>query len=346
MEDPRPPTIDLHADTLSRMLQGGLPARAFLDGRVEGDPGGEKAGRPEGGETALHVDLAGARRAEVDAVVLAAFVEGPGAAGLARKGGLLAGLEMAALLGEIERDSRDAVRQAFSAEEVLENRARGTLSLVFSLENAGDVAEGSLRVLEVHRRLGARFAGLVWFARNSFGSGVGEGSDPSGLSPLGREAVRSLGRMGVAVDLSHLNPAGFRDALEAATGPVVATHSNARAVCDHPRNLGDDQIREIAARGGVVGLCLFPKFLRDPAAGDASMEDAVNHLEHIAEVGGIGCVASGSDFDGCPRILAGISGLRDLPSIAETLRGRGWTEGEIAGWRGGNAFRVLEMLGD
>ena len=253
---------------------------------------------------------------------------------------------MAALLRKIARSATGIVGQARSAREILENKGNRLLSLVLALENAGDAAEGALEALEVYRGLGARLAGLVWYGRNSYGSGVGEGSDPDGLSALGRRAVRLLGSLGVAVDVSHLNRAGFLDVLREATGPVVATHSNARAIADHPRNLDDDQIREIAARGGVMGLCLFPKFLRDPARGPASVEDAVRHLEHIAEVGGIGCIASGADFDGIPSTPQGITGVRDLPVIADALRRRGWDEYEIAAYRGQNAFRVLESLGD
>jgi membrane dipeptidase len=297
------------------------------------------------------VDLTGAIEARIDGLFLAVFVEppgldsGPSSIG-PRMAGLRWGLEQATILEEILQRGAGRVAGARSAQGLLENRAAGKLSLVLSLENAGDVCEGSLRVLSVYRRLGVRCAGLVWFARNPFGSGVGQASDPGGLSPRGIEAVRALGAMGMAVDVSHLNPAGVRDVLEAATGPVVATHSNARAVCDHPRNLDNDSIREIAARGGVVGLCLFPKFLRDPAQGPATIEDAVRHLEHIASVGGPGCIASGSDFDGISSTPEGLRGIRDLPRISEALRRRGWSDDEISRFEGGNAFRVLEMLGE
>lgn len=350
--------LDLHADTLSRILEEGLQARAFLEG-PELSSGGE--GR------ALQATLPGMRTARLDGLVLAAFVQGPGGSGGSRPArravqapslpaaspyhssplrGLRAGLEMAVLLREIEIRSEGAAGRARSLRELLENRSRGAASLILSLENSGDATEGNLRALEVYRELGARIGGLVWYARNPFGSGVGEGSDGEGLSRLGREAVREMERLGIAVDVSHLNRTGVRDVLREAKGPVLATHSNARALCDHPRNLDDDQIREIASRGGIVGLCLFPKFLRDPARGIAAVEDAVRHLEHMAQVGGIGCIASGSDFDGFTETAEGLAGLADLPRIAGALRTRGWSEPDVAAYRGGNALRVMGMLGD
>jgi membrane dipeptidase len=335
---PDPVAIDLHSDTLSRMRELRLPPEAFLE---EGEAEGE---RP------LQVDLSGARAAGLHALAVAVFMgpgSAPGVEGVPRASEVpLAseGLEMAALLGKIERASGGVVRQARTAGQILSGRSEGALSLLLSLENAGDVSNGSLEVLERYRDLGVKMAGLVWYARNPFGSGVGKRSDACGLSPLGIEAVRALGRWGIAVDVSHLNPAGVRDVLHTATGPVVATHSNALSLCPHPRNLDDDQIREIAARGGVIGLCLFPKFLRDTSGGNASVLDAVRHLERIAEVGGIGCIASGADFDGIHQTPEGIGGIRDLPRIAEALRGSGWSEGEVAAYRGGNAMRVLESL--
>jgi membrane dipeptidase len=95
-----------------------------------------------------------------------------------------------------------------------------------------------------------------------------------------------------------------------------------------------------------VGVCLFPKFLRDPEAGRATVDDAVRHIERIAEVGGLGCVASGADFDGIREMPEGISGIAGLGSIAEALRARGWREADVDAWRGGNAFRVLSELGE
>jgi membrane dipeptidase len=330
-----PVAIDLHSDTLSRMRELGLPPEAFLaeEGAI--------------GVRPLQVDLPGARAAGLHALAMAIFMEPGIIDGKPQTTDFSPpsqGLEMAAILERIALVSGGAARQARTAGDIITGRSRGILSLLLSLENAGDLTGGSVEALGRYRDRGVKMAGLVWYARNPFGSGVGEGSDACGLSPLGIEAVRALGRWGIAIDISHLNQAGVRDVLRVATGPVLATHSNARSLCPHPRNLDDDQIREIAARGGVIGLCLFPKFLREASAGRASVLDAVRHLEHIAEVGGIGCIASGADFDGIHAMPEGIGGIRDLPRIAEALRQNGWSEGDIAAYRGENAMRVLRSL--
>lgn len=141
---------------------------------------------------------------------------------------------------------------------------------------------------------GVRMATLTWNGANAIGSGH-DGS--GGLTAFGRRMVRELEERRIVVDASHLNDEGFRDLLDAVEQPFACSHSNARAVCGHPRNLEDWQLREIAARGGVVGLNFFNKFLTD-SGNEATADDVLRHVDHILEVAGEDVLALGSDYDG------------------------------------------------
>lgn len=141
---------------------------------------------------------------------------------------------------------------------------------------------------------GVRAATLTWNAPNAIGSG---NDTADGLTGFGKRVVSELERRGIVADVSHLNEAGFRDVCAHATRPFIATHSNARAVCGHPRNLADWQLREIAERGGIVGLNFYNGFLRDDGC-EASRDDVLRHVDHILEVAGESVLALGSDYDG------------------------------------------------
>jgi membrane dipeptidase len=192
--------------------------------------------------------------------------------------------------------------------------------------------------------------GLAWWKPSRYAGGNGTSL---GLSPEGRALVRALDAAGIVHDLSHLSDPAARDLLELATGPVIASHSNARALCggggfgENQRHLSDDQIRSICARGGVIGLNLFSKFLRS-GLGDAdraSIDDCVFHVEHICHLARSRAhVGLGSDADGgfsAARLPAGIDRPRDYARLAEALSARGWTDEEVRGFAHGNWERVF-----
>lgn len=168
-----------------------------------------------------------------------------------------------------------------------------------------------------------------------------------GLSPFGREVVREMNRLGVLIDLSHASEKTFYEVLELSTKPVAVTHACCRALCDHPRNLTDDQLRAIAAKDGVVQCTMYAGFLVEGATGDptddhptATLYDFMNHLEHMIEVMGIEHVGIGSDFDGD----GGVPGLRDasdLFHVTEELLRRDYSDDDICRIWGDNFRRVL-----
>lgn len=148
--------------------------------------------------------------------------------------------------------------------------------------------------LDALAEAGVRMATLTWNGPNALGSG----NDTScGLTPFGRRVIHGLEERGIVVDASHLNDAGFRDLLAVAERPFACSHSNARAVCPHPRNLEDWQLREIADRGGIVGLNFYNAFLREDGA-EATPDDVLRHVDHMLNVAGEGLLALGSDYDG------------------------------------------------
>lgn len=168
---------------------------------------------------------------------------------------------------------------------------------------------------------GVRMVTLTWNARNALGSG-NDATD--GLTAFGRVCVRELEQRGIVVDVSHLNEAGFRDVCEAATRPFAASHSNARARCDHLRNLADWQLRELSDRGGIVGLNFCTDFLSRTHV-DPTHDDVLRHVDHILNVAGESVLALGSDYDGCD-VPSWLNPCDKIGSLHELLAAQFGTE--------------------
>jgi membrane dipeptidase len=242
---------------------------------------------------------------------------------------------------ECERN-RDDIIPATSYREILEAVERGKIAAVLSIEGA-DVIEGSLGVLRCLYRLGVRMVGLVHSLRNPLADGVSDSRTGGGLSELGVEVVEELDRLGVIIDVSHLSEAGFFDLIEVSRRPIIASHSNCRAICDHPRNLTDDQIRAIADRGGVVGLSFVPQFIHEKGA---SVKKLVDHIDHIVDLVGPRYVGLGSDFDGMPKTPEGLEDASKIPNITRELIRREYPEEDIRMILGENHLRVFrEVVG-
>ena len=197
---------------------------------------------------------------------------------------------------ELERCG-DKLAQARTIAEADAALAAGKTAAVFTVEGASfleddGAAEGRLDALA---DAGVRMVTLTWNGPNALGSG----NDTShGLTGFGRSCVGELERRGIIVDVSHLNDAGFKDVCATARRPFAASHSNARAVCGHPRNLADWQLRELADCGGIAGLNFCTQFLTDRLA-DPTRDDVLRHVDHVLETAGEDVLALGSDYDGC-----------------------------------------------
>ncbi|BAS27645.1 dipeptidase [Limnochorda pilosa] len=217
--------------------------------------------------------------------------------------------------------------------------AQGVVGGLLSIEG-GEILQGQLEMLEVLHRLGVRALGLTWNNRNALADGCRDAESGGGLTRFGRAVVAACGKLGVTLDVSHLSERGFWDLLELSEGPVIASHSNAQAVHDHPRNLTDGQLVALAQRGGVVGLNFHPGFLTDSERCTSS--DLIRHALHIADVAGPEHLGLGSDFDGISRTPEDLPDVTALPRLTEALLAAGFTEDQLRGILGGNFRRVFQ----
>jgi membrane dipeptidase len=228
-------------------------------------------------------------------------------------------------------------------------RADGTLAMVLHLEGAEAIDPG-LVALDAWHAAGVRSIGLVWSRPSDFGHGVpfrfpASPDTGPGLTDAGRALVRRCAQLGILVDLSHLNAAGFADVVRIGAAPIVASHTACHALCAATRNVTDDQLREIGASGGIVGIVFCPAFLRADGADEADtpLSTLVAHVRHAVEVAGIDHVGLGSDFDGA-RMPAALADVAGLPRLVEALRDDGFTEAEVARIAWDNWRRVLGAI--
>lgn len=187
---------------------------------------------------------------------------------------------------------------------------------ILSIEG-GDMIT-SLPVLRTLGRLGVRIAALTWNYSNHIASGADGPDAERGLTEFGKSVIREMNRMGMYVDVSHLNDKSFYDIAEISSAPIIATHSNSRAVCPHRRNLTDDMFHRIIQSGGCAGINLYPPFLEE--SGSASVDSVIRHIEHFMALGGENHIGIGADFDGTDGLLPdGIKGCEDLYKIFDRL---------------------------
>ncbi|HEY8724582.1 MAG TPA: dipeptidase [Gaiellaceae bacterium] len=222
----------------------------------------------------------------------------------------------------------------------------GQVTAIVHMEGAEPLA-ADLSDLESWYERGLRSVGLVWSRPNAFAEGVpfrfpSSPDTGAGLTDAGRELVRACNRLGILVDLSHLNEAGFWDVQSISDAPLVATHSNAHALCAASRNLTDRQLDAVRDSGGVVGVNFAVGFLREDGYNDAAtpITEIVRHFDYLVERMGIDHVAFGSDFDGAtiPEELGGVAGL---PKLVNALRDAGYDDDAIAKLTHENWLRVL-----
>ena len=155
--------------------------------------------------------------------------------------------------------------------------------------------------------------------------------------------MQELDRLGVLIDISHLSDAGFWDLVDVAKGPIMASHSNARAICDHPRNMTDEMIQAMADRGGVMGLNFAPSFVHPT---HATVQGVVDHIDHIVDLVGPDHVGLGSDFDGIPYTPVGLEDVTRMPNITAELVERGYAEEDVRKILGENHLRLIkEVIG-
>ncbi len=195
-------------------------------------------------------------------------------------------------------DNADVIRQVRTMAEVEKNRAEGKMSALLTVENAVPLDGKIERVQEMYDR-GVRMIGLTWNYENSVGFPCSDDKDAHmlGLKPFGLETLAKMDELGMVVDVSHLSEGGFWDVVNHGKKPFMASHSCARALCDHRRNLTDEQLKALGNKGGICGVNFCAGFLRKGSE-FTPISDLIWHMKHIANVAGMDAVALGSDFDG------------------------------------------------
>ena len=216
-------------------------------------------------------------------------------------------------------DNADIARHCRTGGEVDAAVAEGKVAALLSIEGA-DLIDCDVHKLETVSGWGVRLLNPVWNRANVL-SGTNAEEPERGLSAEGRDFIHVLEEYNIYPDVSHLSDAGFWDLVRVAKRPIVASHSNARAICPHRRNLTDDQFRAIRDLGGVVGLNLYLDFV-----GESTMDALVAHVEHFMNLNGEKTMCLGGDLDGCEALTAGMTGMQDAPKLYDALKARGYSE--------------------
>lgn len=226
-------------------------------------------------------------------------------------------------------------RQVFDLKEAKDGEA----AFMLSVEGC-DLLDGKGERIAEWKKEGVRMAALTWNYENCVATPACMDAY-SGLKPFGREAVKEMQRLKMAVDVSHLNEKGFYELLDMGIVPL-ASHSCCRALCDHVRNLTDDQLKALFQAGGYVGVNFYPAFLRQDEK--AKRSDVCRHILHMLEMGGEGKIGFGSDFDGIEMKPEGLNGPQDFPMLMEDLRKYGLDEKMIRGIAGENLLQYYERI--
>ena len=226
--------------------------------------------------------------------------------------------EMVSVLREVE-NNKDLIRLAYSADDVEKNYAEGKMSAILTIEGpAGFGFDPAL--LEDLYKVGFRITSLGWNEKNPL---TGSHKTGGGLTDLGKEYLKEAQRLGMIVDVSHISDEGFWDIMDITEKPVIATHSNSRAVCNHSRNLTDDMFRAICETGGVAGFNQCDAFVGDAP----TIDTACDHFLHFLELDPDGThIALGGDLVGCDKLPEGFDGVQDYPMLAARLEERGLDE--------------------
>jgi membrane dipeptidase len=323
--------VDTHNDTIQDIMAGTIPhAKEYSLRRTLGE-------RSKEGQ----IDIPRIRDGGVDCLMFAMVVSRAIYQGR-RLRRLHQMLDM--FYSEIEKNSSE-IALATTYGDVVNLAKEGRIAAIISIEGV-EALEGDIGALRMLYKLGVRSITLTHFARNELGDGSRDDSG-SHLTEFGFEVVREMNRLGMIIDISHINETGFWDVIKNTKSPVIASHSNCKALSDHHRNLTDDQIRAVAKNGGVVNLSYCGGFIKQGVTREnlreVTIDDWLDHVDHINDLVGSNHMGLGSDFDGG----CGFPGMDDITKVPEITRGlvsRGYSDGEISHILGGNDLRVFEKV--
>jgi membrane dipeptidase len=323
--------------------------------------------------TGLHTDLTRMRAGGMGAQFWSVFVS----SAMPEPSAVVATLEQIDFVHQLVARFPDQLMIARTAEDVEAARASGRIASLIGIEGGHSIA-GSLAVLRMMHALGARYLTLTHVKNNAWADSATDEVGVGGLSAFGQDVVRECNRLGVMVDLSHVAPATMHAALDVSTKPAFFSHSNALALCGHPRNVPDDVLARVRDTHGVVMMTFVPGFLNEECRVwmDAMIEleeeltrtypedspawhleraqwvevnkrppcgiaDVANHIEYVREVAGVDAIGLGSDFDGIIETPDGLTDVSAYPLLLAELAGRGWPDADLGKLTWHNALRVM-----
>jgi membrane dipeptidase len=285
-------------------------------------------------QPALHTDIPRLRLGGVGmqfwSVYVPATLAGPAAAA--------ATFEQIALVHRMMRRWPDTFELARTVADAQRIFATGKIASMIGMEG-GHSIDGSLDVLRKAYAEGARYLTLTHSANLSWADSSAGPPALGGLSTFGEEVVREMNRLGMLVDLSHTSPSTMEDALRVSAAPVIFSHSSARGVTDHPRNVPDAILRELPKNGGVVMVAFVPAFV-SADAGAATLSHVADHIDHIRKVAGIDHIGIGADFDGITAVVRGLENVSTYPALTAELLRRGYSDEDVRKIIGGNVLRA------
>lgn len=289
-----------------------------------------------------HIDIPKLKRGGVDAAFFALYIP----ARLSENAAYECALRQYEAVKDVVQSNPCSVAFALTEAQAHENKANGLFSVFLGLENGSPIGHSLERLQEFYDK-GVRYMTLCHSKDNQICDSCAGNRTWGGLSPFGREVVAEMNRLGMLIDMSHVSDDTFYDVLECSTSPVVATHSCCRALADHPRNMTDDMIKALAAKGGVIQINFYPVFLQDDYELESqssvipSYTRIADHIDHVVELVGIDHVGIGSDFDGIEVAPDGLEDVSKMPVLFDELRRRGYSEDDLAKLASRNFFNVL-----
>lgn len=236
---------------------------------------------------------------------------------------------------------KEFVKPCYDYNDITDSLKDGKIGAVLTIEG-GEALQGEISTLRMFFKLGVRSICLTWNNRNEIADGVSDSITGGGLTPFGREVITEMNRLGMLIDLSHISEKGFWNVMELTASPVIVSHSNAKKICDHIRNLTDAQIEAVKLNGGVIGINFYPYFLS--GTDKATLKDILMHIEHISGLIGTDYIGVGADFDGIECTPSDVRGVEDITKVFNELLKLNYTQQDVEKIAGLNFLRLLKKL--
>ena len=241
--------------------------------------------------------------------------------------------------------NRDSISLCKNYNDLMLSKKENKIGAFLTIEE-GEAIEGSLDKLRYFKEEGISLITLTWNYENRLGYSNFEWKEQKkGLKKRGFEVVEEMNHLGMLIDVSHLSDAGFQDVIRTSTSPIIATHSNSRAMTNHPRNLSDKMLKQLANKGGVTGINFFNNFLTKGELKErlecSSIEDMVRHIKHIRNVAGVEIIGLGSDFDGIPNPVE-IEDIAHMYKLSDALLSANFTSEEVEKIFYKNSIRIIK----